>query len=121
MPKPEKKIEPQKKPGTGSGRADRSRQGPLCRAGDDGQREGPLIRPSGSSRTQSVKTFEIDSDQRIDEIIQMVGFCLGDEEFGVDIQEIHEINRTVEITPVPRTPSFVEGVINLRGKVIPRH
>jgi|GEM_PF-178044 len=54
-----------------------------------------------------------------EELIQLVGFCLGDEEFGVDINEVHEINRSIEITPVPRTPDFVEGVINLRGKVIP--
>lgn len=70
--------------------------------------------------TPSIQTFEIAQDKKgSDELIQMVGFCLGDEEFGVDIQEIHEINRTVEITPVPRTPPFVEGVINLRGKVVP--
>lgn len=59
------------------------------------------------------------SAQDASEVIQLVGFCLGDEEFGVNINEVHEINRTMEITPVPRTPDFIEGVINLRGKVIP--
>lgn len=50
---------------------------------------------------------------------QIVGFLLGDEEFGVDILQVQEIIRMVEITKVPKSPSFVEGVINLRGRVIP--
>lgn len=53
------------------------------------------------------------------ELIQLVSFKLADEEFGVDILQVQEINRLVEITKVPKTPDFVEGVINLRGKVIP--
>ena len=51
--------------------------------------------------------------------IQLVGFYLGREEFAIDIQKVQEINRMVEITRVPRTPEFVEGVMNLRGKVVP--
>lgn len=54
-----------------------------------------------------------------EELLQLVSFKLGEEEFGVDILKVQEINRLVEITKVPRTPDFVEGVINLRGKVIP--
>ncbi len=54
-----------------------------------------------------------------EELLQLVSFKLGDEEFGVDILRVQEINRLVDITKVPRAPSFVEGVINLRGKVIP--
>ncbi|WP_027179864.1 chemotaxis protein CheW [Maridesulfovibrio bastinii] len=53
------------------------------------------------------------------ELIQLVTFSIGDEEFGVDILKVQEIIRTMEITRVPRAPEFVEGVINLRGKVIP--
>ncbi|WP_432736234.1 chemotaxis protein CheW [Maridesulfovibrio sp. FT414] len=53
------------------------------------------------------------------ELIQLVTFSIGDEEFGVDILKVQEIIRTMEITKVPRAPKFVEGVINLRGKVIP--
>lgn len=53
------------------------------------------------------------------ELLQLVSFKLGEEEFGVDILKVQEINRLVEITKVPKAPSFVEGVINLRGKVIP--
>ena len=53
------------------------------------------------------------------DVLQLAGFTLGKEEFAVDILRIQEINRMVEITTVPKTPGFVEGVINLRGKVIP--
>jgi len=53
------------------------------------------------------------------EFLQLVTFEVGGEEFGVDIQNVQEINRLTEITKVPRAPAFVEGVINLRGKVIP--
>jgi purine-binding chemotaxis protein CheW len=54
-----------------------------------------------------------------EEILQLVSFTIGQEEFGLDIQRIQEINRMVEITRVPNAPDFVTGVINLRGKVIP--
>lgn len=61
-----------------------------------------------------------DTHKRQDaELIQLVTFSIGEEEFGVDILQVQEIIRTMEITKVPRAPEFVEGVINLRGKVIP--
>ncbi|MCH7620603.1 MAG: chemotaxis protein CheW [Chloroflexi bacterium] len=50
---------------------------------------------------------------------QLVVFDLADEGYGVDISAVREIIRLQEITHVPRTPEFVKGVINLRGKVIP--
>ncbi len=53
------------------------------------------------------------------ESVQVATFRLGSEEYGVDISQIQEIIRMVEITRVPRTPEFVEGVINLRGQLIP--
>jgi purine-binding chemotaxis protein CheW len=54
-----------------------------------------------------------------DELLQLVTFNIGSEEFGVEILKVQEIIRTMEITKVPKSPPFVEGVINLRGKVIP--
>jgi purine-binding chemotaxis protein CheW len=54
-----------------------------------------------------------------EEILQLVTFTLGDEEYAVDILKVQEINRMKEITRVPNSPDYVEGVINLRGKVIP--
>ena len=51
--------------------------------------------------------------------LQLVTFHIGEEEFAVDILNVQEINRMVEVTKVPSAPDFVEGIINLRGKVIP--
>ena len=50
---------------------------------------------------------------------QVVSFKLGPEEYGVDIAQVQEINRMVAVTHVPRAPVFMEGVINLRGQLIP--
>lgn len=63
-----------------------------------------------------VDAEEMEADQ---DLIQLVTFSIGEEEFGVNILQVQEIIRTMEITNVPRAPEFVEGVINLRGKVIP--
>ncbi|TAM74140.1 purine-binding chemotaxis protein CheW [bacterium] len=60
-----------------------------------------------------------DSKQLSGEMIQVVSFSLGNEEYGVDIAQVQEINRMVQITHVPRAPHFMEGVINLRGQLIP--
>ncbi len=54
-----------------------------------------------------------------DEILQFVSFKLGEEEYGVDIQKVQEINRMIQVTAVPNAETHVEGVINLRGKVVP--
>ena len=54
-----------------------------------------------------------------DRLIQLVTFKIAEEEFGVDILKVQEIIRMMPITKVPNAPAFVEGVINLRGKVIP--
>jgi len=53
------------------------------------------------------------------ETLHMVGFSVGNEEFCVDILKVQEIIRMMEITKIPNAPDFVEGVINLRGRVIP--
>lgn len=50
--------------------------------------------------------------------LQIVGFRVGRETFGVPISLVHEIVRVPEITAVPEAPDYVEGVINLRGKII---
>jgi purine-binding chemotaxis protein CheW len=54
-----------------------------------------------------------------DELLQLVSFIIGEEEFGVDILKVQEINRMLEVTKVPNAPEYVDGVINLRGRVIP--
>ena len=45
-------------------------------------------------------------------------FALGKEEYGLEILKVREIIKVMDITSVPRTPSYVRGVINLRGQVI---
>ena len=46
-------------------------------------------------------------------------FVLNKEQYGLEIMKVREILGVLPITPVPQTPPFVKGVINLRGKVIP--
>ena len=53
------------------------------------------------------------------EELQLVTFLLGEEEYGVPIAKVQEIDRLSKITQTPKAPKFVEGVINLRGEVIP--
>lgn len=51
--------------------------------------------------------------------LHLVGFTVASEEFGIDILKVQEIIRMVPITTMPNAPGFVEGVINLRGQIIP--
>lgn len=51
--------------------------------------------------------------------LQLVVFQLGSESYGVDISQVREIVSRQKITRVPRTPYYIEGVMNLRGRVIP--
>jgi purine-binding chemotaxis protein CheW len=62
----------------------------------------------------------VDQTQTVSEdLLQLVSFKIGEEEFGVDILKVQEINRMLDVTRVPNAPEFIDGVINLRGKVIP--
>jgi len=62
-----------------------------------------------SERAETVET----------DYMQLVGFTIGKETFGVDILMVQEIIRSAPITAVPNSPNFIEGVINLRGSIIP--
>jgi purine-binding chemotaxis protein CheW len=53
------------------------------------------------------------------DILQLVTFRLGEEEYGLDILKIQEVNRWSAVTAMPNTPHYFDGVINLRGRVIP--
>ncbi|HOQ49376.1 MAG TPA: chemotaxis protein CheW [Candidatus Kapabacteria bacterium] len=59
------------------------------------------------------------TDTSQSQLLQLVSFHIEEEEFAVDILNIQGINRMMNITRVPNTPAFVEGIINLRGQVIP--
>ncbi len=52
-------------------------------------------------------------------LAQFVNFRLRDEEYGVDIGSVREITRVADISHIPESPSFIEGVTNLRGQIIP--
>lgn len=53
------------------------------------------------------------------ELLQLVSFNIGAEEFAVDILKVQEINKMMNITVLPNSPDFIDGVINLRGRIIP--
>jgi purine-binding chemotaxis protein CheW len=78
---------------------------------------------AANPETQSVNTDNDEGDSssdNSDDDTQVVIFRLGAEEFGVPIMSVQEIVRVPEtLTRVPKTPAFVEGVINLRGTVLP--
>ncbi|MDD2790873.1 MAG: chemotaxis protein CheW [Sulfurimonas sp.] len=56
---------------------------------------------------------------QLDDIVQLVGFVIGDEEYAVPILSIQEIIKPFPWTRVPQVPKYVLGVFNLRGAVIP--
>jgi len=58
-------------------------------------------------------------EENLENVVQLVGFVIGEEEFSVPILSIQEIIKPIEWTRVPRTPDYVLGVFNLRGTVIP--
>ncbi|MEO5363088.1 MAG: chemotaxis protein CheW [Magnetococcus sp. DMHC-8] len=55
----------------------------------------------------------------VKDCIQMVTFRLGGETYGMDVQQVQEIIRYSEPTPVPNLPDFIRGVTNLRGTILP--
>lgn len=59
-----------------------------------------------------------DSDLENDPILQWATFRLDDELYGVDVMQVQEVLRHVEITPVPGAAAFILGIINLRGNVV---
>jgi purine-binding chemotaxis protein CheW len=70
--------------------------------------------PTSSKATN--KTVETESTGPAHKTLS---FGLGKEEYGLDILVVREIIGIIDITPLPRTPDYVKGVINLRGKIIP--
>ena len=72
---------------------------------------------SGTSQGNTASLHESGAGRG--ELLQLVSFHIAGEEFGLDILRVQEIIRIQELTRVPNSPNFVDGVINLRGKVIP--
>lgn len=69
--------------------------------------------------SDAVATAVLEVGQDADRAGKYLTFRLGDEEYGVEILKVKEIIGLLPITPVPRTPEFIRGVLNLRGKIIP--
>ena len=63
---------------------------------------------------QKNRQYEMEGD-----LNQLISFEVGNEEYGLDILGVKEVIRIREITRLPKAPSFVKGIINLRGDVIP--
>jgi purine-binding chemotaxis protein CheW len=96
---------------------------------DDGQRIIMLMDPQnvisendldeissgeGFSQSESESELSAEMDEK-----QLVIFKLAGEQYGIDIAQVQEITKMAQITAVPRSPKFVQGVVNLRGDVIP--
>jgi purine-binding chemotaxis protein CheW len=73
----------------------------------------------GSTQTADASAADQTSRRQIADEEQYVSFRVEDEEFGVNIHQVQEIIWLPEITRVPRAPHYVEGMVNLRGNVLP--
>ncbi|MGB2264819.1 MAG: chemotaxis protein CheW [Glaciecola sp.] len=58
------------------------------------------------------------SPEQNDEVLQWVTFCLDEEVYGINVMQVQEVLRYTDIAPVPGAPSYVMGIINLRGNVV---
>jgi len=78
------------------------------------------LEAAGAGKDAEMTGEQNKRDERVDDEEQFVIFRLADEEYGVPIDSVREIVRVPEqITKLPKAPHFVEGVINLRGSVMP--
>ncbi|MEM7622348.1 MAG: chemotaxis protein CheW [Planctomycetota bacterium] len=80
---------------------------------------GTTEQANGQAASPAAGTAVDDDGQGGSEQLQLVTFVVANEEFAVDILAVHEINRMMDLTRVPQSPPEVEGVINLRGRIIP--
>lgn len=75
---------------------------------------------TGLTKIQKKQALQETAQTAVDSTdLRVICFKLGTEPYGLDIMQIKEIIRYQKITPVPKAPSFIQGVINLRGMVIP--
>ena len=74
---------------------------------------------AAASTNPKERTVFQDQAQSRGELLQLVGFHVGQEEYGLDILRVQEIIRVQQLTRVPNAPEAMDGVMNLRGKIIP--
>jgi len=66
---------------------------------------------AGKKQTEEIKHEE--------QIIEILSFLIGKQEFGIEVDFVELVNEKSEITPVPKSKAFIEGVMNLRGRIVP--
>ena len=69
--------------------------------------------------TNTERTSRHDNSQAAEEMLQFVTFLIAGETYGVSVHKVQSINEMLEITYVPHSSAYMEGVINLRGSVVP--
>src|SRR6056297_780113 len=62
------------------------------------------------------KTQEVQNQEKV---IEILSFVIGKQEFGIGVDYVELVNERTEITPVPNSKMFIEGVMNLRGRIVP--
>jgi len=62
--------------------------------------------------------YDFEKSQEIDPITQWVTFMLEGEKYGINVMQVKEVLRNIEIAPVPGAPDYILGIINLRGNVV---
>lgn len=72
-----------------------------------------------SNETMAKQCGRSGSHNQSEDVLKFLTFCLDGEEYGLPILSVREIIGVIAVTPVPRQPAYVKGVINLRGKIIP--
>lgn len=113
-PPPPSPRSPGQTPGPASDRPAEVASGP-----DSEKPAAPSAAQPAKSRVLPADPAESQKALRKQEILQLIGFRLADQEYALPIDVIQEVIRAVEATKLPSAPAFLSGVINLRGKVTP--
>jgi purine-binding chemotaxis protein CheW len=75
--------------------------------------------PANTAQEQGEAMQKNNKNENESDDLQLVTFMLGDEEYGIPIAQVQEIDRLSKITKVPKAAPFIEGITNLRGEVVP--
>jgi purine-binding chemotaxis protein CheW len=80
--------------------------------------ESPVASPLGAAQPGQ-NDWTADASRAAAHPTQLISFAIGDDQYGVDIMAVREINGWTDITPLPRQSDYVRGVLNLRGVIVP--
>src|SRR5437660_7691397 len=76
--------------------------------------------PTPAANTSEVRqAWGADDTAASIDFVQFISFAIGDDQYGVDIMAVREIKGWSQITPLPRQPDYMRGVLNLRGIMVP--